>query len=382
MSAQSTPDPAIPGDTGPTSSRGRTKGHRRRPPTGRRRALTVTAWTAAGIVVLGGTGAGYLYFKLNDNLKTVDINQALGTDRPGKADNGSENILVLGSDSRSGTNKKLGGGTDDGSARSDTAMIVHVYEGHKKATVISMPRDTLVDRPECTDAKGATHPAVHGAMFNESYSTGGAACTVKTVESLTGLRMDHYLEVDFNGFEKLIDELGGVQVTTTKSIHDPDSHLNLAAGPHTLSGQQALGLVRTRHGVGDGSDLGRIQLQQAFVKALVEQVKHIGLFTSPKKLYDLADTATKAVTADSDLGSVNSLMSFADGLKGISSSHMTMVTMPVRYDPANPNRVVVVKSKAQLVWDALRNDRPVPKAATEGTATGEAKGVVSAPGAS
>ncbi|WP_229858547.1 LCP family protein, partial [Streptomyces anandii] len=302
--------------------------------------------------------------------------------RPGKADNGSENILVLGSDSRSGTNKKLGGGTDDGSARSDTAMIVHVYEGHKKATVISMPRDTLVDRPECTDAKGATHPAVHGAMFNESYSTGGAACTVKTVESLTGLRMDHYLEVDFNGFEKLIDELGGVQVTTTKAIHDPDSHLNLAAGPHTLSGQQALGLVRTRHGVGDGSDLGRIQLQQAFVKALVEQVKHIGLFTSPKRLYDLADTATKAVTADSDLGSVNSLMSFADGLKGISSSHMTMVTMPVRYDPANPNRVVVVKSKAQLVWDALRKDRPVPKAATEGTATGEAKGVVSAPGAS
>lgn len=116
------------------------------------------------------------------------------------------------------------------------------------------------------------------------------------------------------------------------------------------------------------------------MKALVEQVKHIGLFTSPKRLYDLADTATKAVTADSDLGSVNSLMSFADGLKGISSSHMTMVTMPVRYDPANPNRVVVVKSKAQLVWDALRKDRPVPKAATEGTATGEAKGVVSAPG--
>jgi anionic cell wall polymer biosynthesis LytR-Cps2A-Psr (LCP) family protein len=201
---------------------------------------------------------------------------------------------------------------------------------------------------------------------------------VKTVESLTDLRMDHYLEVDFKGFEKLIDELGGVPVTTTKDIRDPESHLNLKAGTHTLGGEQALGLVRTRHGVGDGSDLGRIQLQQAFIKALVDQVKHLGVFTSPKKLYDLADTATKSVTTDSDLGSVNSLMSFAGGLKGIGSSKMTMVTMPVQYDPANRNRVIVEEKKAEQVWTALKNDRPIPKSATQGTATGEAKGVVSA----
>ncbi|MFF8590848.1 LCP family protein [Streptomyces sp. NPDC015220] len=378
MSAQSTPDPGIPGETGTTSSRRGTtaKGHRRKPPTGRRRALTATVWTAAGIVVLGGTGAGYVYFKLNDNLKTVDINQALGTDRPVKVDNGSENILVLGSDSRSGGNKKLGGGADDGSARSDTAMIVHVYEGHKKASVVSIPRDTLVDRPECTDAQGGAHRAAHNVMFNESYGTGGAACAVKTVESITGLRMDHYLEVDFSGFQKLIDDLGGVQVTTTRAIHDPNSHLNLGAGTHTLDGQQALGLVRTRHGVGDGSDLGRIQLQQAFVKALVNQVRQVGLFTSPKKLYDLADTATKAVTTDSDLGSVNSLVSFAGGLKGIGASQMRMVTMPVQYDTADANRVVVDESKAKQVWNALKADLPIPASATEGTATGEAKDVV------
>ncbi|MFB7115926.1 LCP family protein [Streptomyces sp. NPDC056190] len=378
MPADSTRGPGIPGESGDTGPRRRAKGRRRKPPTGRRRALTAMAWTAAGIVVLGGAGAGFLYFKLNGNLRTIDINQALGGDRPTKADNGSENILVLGSDTRAGGNKKLGGGTDDGSARSDTAMIVHVYEGHKKADVVSIPRDTLVDRPECTDAKGGTHAAAHDAMFNESYSTGGAACAVKTVESMTGLRMDHYLEVDFSGFRKLVDELGGVPVTTTRNIDDPRSHLDLKAGTHTLDGQQALGLVRTRHGVGDGSDLGRIQLQQAFVKALADQVKHIGVLTNPKKLYDLADTATKTVTADSDLGSVNALIAFADGLKGISSSHMTMVTMPVRYDPANPNRVLVEKAKAQQIWNALRNDRPIPKTATEGTATGKASGVVSA----
>ncbi|MEU5279306.1 LCP family protein [Streptomyces asoensis] len=376
MSAQSTPEPGTSGEAGTTSGAAGGSGPRHRRQRGRRKGVLIAAWTAAGILVLGGTGVGYLYLKLNGNIKSVDIDQALGTDRPTKVDNGSENILVLGSDTRSGANKKLGGGADDGSARSDTAMVIHVYEGHKKASVVSIPRDTLIDRPACTDTHGTRHDAASGVMFNSAYSTGGAACAVKTVESISGIRMDHYLEVDFSGFEKLIDELGGVRVTTTKAIDDPDSHLRLKAGTHTLTGEQALGLVRTRHGVGDGSDLGRIQLQQAFVKALVDQVKHVGLFTSGTKLYNLADTATKAVTADSDLGSLKSLMSFASGLKGISAGNMNMVTMPVRYDPENPNRVIVAEAKAKQVWTALENDRPIPKAATEGTATGEAAGVV------
>lgn len=376
MSADSMPEPAIP-QPGAQEPGRRGRGRRRKPRGTGRKALLATAWTAAGVLVLGGAGAGYVYFKLNGNLHSVDINQVLGRDRPTKIDNGSENILVLGSDSRAGSNRKLGGGADDGSARSDTAMIVHVYEGHRKAAVVSVPRDTLVDRPACTDTKGTTHPAATGVMFNEAYSTGGAACAVKSVESLTGIRMDHYLEVDFAGFQRLVDDLGGVPVTTTRAIDDPQSHLRLQAGTHTLDGQQALGLVRTRHGVGDGSDLGRIQLQQAFVKALLGRVENVGVLSDPKKLYDLADTATKAVTTDSDLGSVNSLMDFADGLKGISAQHMTMVTVPVRYDPANPNRVLLEKSKAQLVWNALKHDRPIPEAATKGTATGEANGVVS-----
>jgi LCP family protein required for cell wall assembly len=378
MSAESTPGPGIPGTPGTNGPRNSAKGRRRKPRSRRQKGLMITAWVAAGIVVLGGTGAGYVYFKLNGNIKSVDIDSALGTSRPMKVDNGSENILVLGSDSRAGGNKKLGGGADDGSARSDTAMVVHVYKGHKRASVVSIPRDTIIDRPECTDTHGDTHPAAQGVMFNSAYSTGGAACAVKTVESLTDIRMDHYLEVDFKGFEKLVDELGGVPVTTTKDIKDPESHLDLKAGTHTLDGEQALGLVRTRHGVGDGSDLGRIQLQQAFIKALADQVRHLGVFTNPKKLYDLADTGTKTVTTDSDLGSVNSLMSFANGLKGISSSKMTMVTMPVQYDPANRNRVIVEQTKADQVWTALKHDRAIPRSATEGTATGDAKGVVDA----
>ncbi|MBC7269771.1 MAG: LCP family protein [Streptomyces sp.] len=379
MAAESNPGPGIPGTPGTNGPRHRARGRRRKPRGGRRTGILVAAWAAAGVVVLGGTGAGYVYFKLNGNLDSVDIDHALGTDRPEKADDGSQNILVLGSDTRSDGNDEIGGGTDDGTARSDTAMVVHVHEGRKKASVVSIPRDTVIDRPECTDTDGEEYPAASGVMFNSAYSTGGAACAVKTVESLTGIRMDHYLEVDFGGFQKLVDELGGVEITTTQDIQDSDSHLDLEAGTHQLTGEQALGLVRTRHGVGDGSDLGRIQLQQAFLKALVEQIKDVGLFTSPKKLYDLADTATKAVTTDSDLGSVNSLVSFAGSLKGIGPEDMTMITMPVQYDPADPNRVVLAEKKADRVWKALKEDRPIPESATKGTATGEAKGVVSAP---
>ncbi|MFF7840193.1 LCP family protein [Streptomyces ossamyceticus] len=378
MSAESTLEPATQDASGTAGRHRAPKGRRRKPREGHSRAALAVVWTAAGVLVLGGTGVGYLYFKLNGNLKSVDINQALGTDRPLDVDDGSQDILVLGSDTRSGNNKKLGGGVDDGSARSDTAMIVHVYEGHKKASVVSIPRDTLVERPECTDTHGKTYPAARPAMFNSAYSTGGAACAVKTVESMTGIRMDHYIEVDFAGFEKLINVLGGVDITTTKDIKDPDSHLNLKAGEHTLTGKQALGLVRTRHGVGDGSDLGRIQLQQAFIKALLEQVKEVGIFSNPKKLYDLADTATDAVTTDSDLDDVKDLASFAGGLKGIGAKNMTMVTMPVQYDLADPNRVLVDEAKSKRVWAALRADKPIPKSATKGTATGTAGDVVTA----
>ncbi|WP_329194444.1 LCP family protein [Streptomyces sp. NBC_01435] len=355
----------------------RPTGKRRKKPSRRRRATVIAAWTLAGAVVVGGAGLGYAYVKLNGNLKAVDINAALGKNRPDNVDNGSQDILVLGSDSRSGANSAYG--TDDGAARSDTAMVVHINKGHRTASVVSIPRDTLVTRPECTsDTTGKPVAAEQRAMFNTAYEVGGPACAVKTVEAMSGIRMDHYLEVDFTGFKKLIDELGGVKITTTQAIDDPKSHLKLEPGTHTLDGEQSLGLVRTRKGVGDGSDLGRIQLQQAFIKALMEQVKHVGVFSNPKKLYDLADTATKAVTTDSDLGSVTELTSFANGLKGLGSKNVHMVTLPVEYDPADPNRVVPLESAAQQVWSALKQDKAIPASATEKSAgdKGAAGGVV------
>ncbi|GHB21220.1 LCP family protein [Streptomyces chryseus] len=351
------------------SGRIRGTGKRRKSPEpgARPKALTAAAWTAAAVVLLGGTGLGFVYVQLDGNLKGVDINTQLGGDRPDDVDNGSLDVLVLGSDSRSGDNAKYG--EDEGGARSDTAMVLHVYEGREKAGVVSIPRDTLIDRPACaSDSGGAAVPGAGHQMFNTAYEVGGPACAVKAVEKMSGIRMDHYVEVDFTGFKKLIDELGGVEITTRQAIDDDKSHLHLKPGTHTLGGEQSLGLVRTRKSVGDGSDLGRIQLQQAFIKALINQVKDVGVFTSPKKLLGLADSATKAVTTDSDLASVKELMGFANGLKGIGPGDMKMVTLPVRYDPADPNRVLPLQRQSKRVWDALRQDKPVPASATKGSA--------------
>jgi LCP family protein required for cell wall assembly len=339
----------------------------RRPRPGRR-GLRLAAWCAATALLLVISSATYLYLRFDGNVRGVDINGLLGGHRPADPHNGSMDILVLGSDSRSGANREAGGGTDDGTARSDTAMVIHLHRGHRDASIVSIPRDTLVDRPACRKPDGTDVPAASGVMFNEAYGAGGPACAVRTVETMTGVRMDHYAEVDFTGFQRLVDALGGVKITTARDIADDKSHLRLKAGTHLLDGRQALGLVRTRHGVGDGSDLGRVRLQQAFIRALADRVNSLGLLTSPSRLYTVADSATGALTTDSELASVQALVEFAERLKHLRSERIVMVTMPVRYDVDDPNRVVPYVSEDRQVWAALRADRPIPRAVVRGSA--------------
>ncbi|MER6122322.1 LCP family protein [Streptomyces sp. NPDC001795] len=336
--------------------------------TGRRsRVLKAAGLTLAGALVLAIAAAGWAYWHLNDNIKSVDINNALGDDRPAKAvttpsasasasplPTEALNILVLGSDSRSGKeNQELGGGDSSG-ARSDTAMVVHIDAGRTRATVVSIPRDTLVTRPSCPLSSGGSTAVAYGAMFNSAYEVGGPVCAVKTVESITDVRMDHYLEIDFSGFAKLVDALGGVTVTTDQDIDDDYSHLHLKAGTHRLNGTQALALARTRHGIGDGSDLGRIGLQQKLVKALLEQMASTNLLTDPTKLYRVADAITGSLTTDTGLDSLPELMRLGESLKGLTSSHVKTVMMPVVTAPSDPNRVVAQEPAATELWKSLR----------------------------
>lgn len=319
--------------------------------------------------MLGIGTAGWAYWHLNSNIKSVDINSALGDDRPAKAvttptpsgtasasplPTEAVNILVLGSDSRSGKENKALGGGSSGGARSDTAMVVHIDAGRTKATVVSIPRDTLVTRPSCPLSSGGSTAVAYNAMFNSAYSVGGAVCAVKTVESITNVRMDHYIEIDFSGFAKLVNALGGVTVTTDEDIDDDDSHLKLAAGTHLLNGKQALALARTRHGIGDGSDLGRIGLQQKLVKALLEQISSTNLLSDPTQLYTVADAITGSLTTDTGLDSLTELMSLGESLKGLSADDMKTVTMPVVTAPSNANRVVADEPEASELWESLR----------------------------
>ncbi|MEV6973638.1 LCP family protein [Kitasatospora sp. NPDC093806] len=351
----------------------------KRVPSRRRKLLRAAACALAALVVLGAGAAGYAYHRLNGNIKSVDIDARLGTSRPPTATDGSFNLLVLGSDSRAGGNAGLAGGDTGGTARSDTAMVVHVDQGHTRADVVSIPRDTLVPRPDCVDAQGRTVPGAKRAMFNSAYETGGAACAVKTVEQLSGLRMDHYVEVDFAGFARVVDAIGGATVTTTVAIHDKDSGLDLAAGEHHLDGRQALAFVRTRHGVGDGSDLGRIELQKQMVRSLLKQAGGIGLLGNPVKLWAVGDTLTRSITTDSALASVNSLVGLAEQLKGIGPDQLTMVTLPVVTAPTDPDRVVQQQPQADQLWAALKADRPVPQAVVGAQPVNPAQAAPTAP---
>ncbi|MET7479642.1 LCP family protein [Streptomyces sp. NPDC005648] len=352
------------------TSRPRRRASEPQQPRRKRRVLKWTLISLAALVV-AGAGTGYwIYSDLDGNIKHVDIDKAIGDDRPAKLPTSGQNILILGSDSRAGANGKLVADPDVSGARSDTAMVMHIPEGRTRAVAVSIPRDTLVTRPECTRSDGSTVASAKRVMFNSIYSQVGPACVVKTVEQMSGVRMDHYVEIDFAGFKDLVDAIGGVTVTVDQDIHDRNSGLNITKGTHKLDGTQSLQFVRTRHGIGDGSDLGRIGLQQQFMLALLSEIKKQDLLGSPTKTYKIADTLTAALTTDSGLGSLTKLAEFGRSLNGVDPSSMETIMLPVAYDKIDPNRVVPVQPQDSGLWKALRNDTTIPAWAKKSPATG------------
>ncbi|MGA4960801.1 LCP family protein [Streptomyces pseudogriseolus] len=351
-------------DTPSTSRRRRGQEAPRRRRTGRWILLSLA------VLLVAGAGAAYwLWTDLDGNINGVDINEAIGDDRPEKLPTSGQNILILGSDSRAGDNAELNTGKIAG-ARSDTALVMHIPEGRTQAVAVSIPRDTLVTRPECKDGDGSTVASAERVMFNSIYSQVGPACVVKTVEKMSGVRMDHYVEIDFAGFKDLVDAIGGVEVTVDQDIHDTSSGLDLAAGTHRLDGTESLQFVRTRHGVGDGSDLGRIGLQQEFMIALLGEIKKQDLLGSPTKTYEIADTLTAALTTDSELASLTALADFGRSMNGVDPGSMETIMLPVAYDKQDPNRVVAAEPQASTLWKAIRSDQEIPESAKKSPATG------------
>ncbi|MGW1198182.1 LCP family protein [Streptomyces sp. NPDC002536] len=342
------------------------------------RIRRILLWAFLAVILVTGAGGWWIYHRFESNLRSVDLEEALGKDRPQKVSSGAVDILVLGSDSRSGANAGLAGGDTGGTARSDTAMVLHVPGDRTRATAVSIPRDTLVTRPECRRSDGSTLQSAQRVMFNSVYTEAGPACVVKTVEQMSGVRLDHYIELDFAGFEGLVDALGGVTVTIDRAIDDTSSGLHLPAGEHRLDGARALAFVRTRHGIGDGSDLGRIGLQQQFLIAVLAEVKRQDALGSPAKLYRLADAATKSLTTDTGLASLSALSDFARSMKRVDPGRMATVMLPVVPDRADPNRVVADEPAAGKLWSAVRDDKGIsaaspPKGAIGKSAEGSIK---------
>ncbi len=330
-----------------------------------RRVLTVLA-TVLAVLLVGGTATAFVaYQRLNGNINRVRVDNLLGSekDRPPKVaeDPKAMNILVMGSDKRKGKNALNVEGQ-----RSDTAIVMHLAADRKSATAVSIPRDTMVPIPACTLDDGSVVPAQTLQMFNEAFSEGGPACTIKTVEKLTKIRIDNYVVVDFGGFKDMVDALGGVRVCLPYAVNDPQSHLNLSAGTHTVRGQQALAYVRTRHGLGDGSDLSRIDRQQAFIGSMVSKVKNKGLLLRPDRLLSFLGAATSSLTTD--YGSLKDMAGLAQDVRGLPTKDVTFLTAPNQPWSENPNRVELKKSAA-TVWRALRFDQPLPGKEPKPTST-------------
>jgi len=313
----------------------------------------------AVLVATASTTAFVAYYRLNGNITAQDLDKVLGDDRPAKVaekaeDREAENILLMGSDKRKGENAVNVEGE-----RSDTTILLHLAADRESAVMVSIPRDSVVDIPECMREDGSTLPARSAQMFNSAFSEGGAACTIRTVEKLTDIRIDHHVVIDFTGFKDMVNALNGVPVCVPTDVTDSKSHLDLKAGTHTVKGQQALAYVRTRHALGNGSDLSRIDRQQAFLGSMVSKVRSTGLLLRPDRLYNFLAAATNSLTTDPGLASLNKLRKLAQDVKGIDTKDVTFVTVPNEPYVNDPNRVQF-KPSANALWNSLRFDQPLP----------------------
>jgi LCP family protein required for cell wall assembly len=328
--------------------------------------LRVALVTTLAVALLATAGLGWIYLKLSGGIATFD-GDGLSKNRPRASAMKGENILVIGSDARNDGNSALGGGSTDDVGRSDTAFLLHVHADHQHAVAVSIPRDALVDIPPCKLPDGTWTEPQSQAMFNSAFSVGqtekgNPSCTQNTVEHLTGLRVDHTVVVDFKGFAALTDVVGGVRVCLPQAIYQKDLNPHRATrgdlifekGEQTVSGEKALDYVRVRHGIGDGSDIGRIKRQQAFVAGLLKKIKSDGL--TPTRLLPLATAATRSMTFDPGLGTVDKLVSFAMSLENIDLHHTKFVTVPWRYEGS---RIALVEPEASELWKALRTDRTI-----------------------
>lgn len=331
----------------------------------RRRVLRWSA-TVLAVVILGTAGAGYLYYQhLNANIKKEKLNlgdTTIAEPTPNAFGQIPLNILIIGSDARdTEENQKLGGAKENfgGPPLADVQMLLHLSADRTNMSVVSMPRDTLLDIPKCTDPdSGEVYGALTHTMTNQSLERGGPGCTVATWEKLTGIRIDHFMMVDFSGVVSMADAIGGVPVCVNANIYSHTSEgkgsgLKLKKGTTYIKGKQALQWLRTRYGFEDGSDIARAKAQHQYMNSMVRELRENATITNPNKLRRLAEEATDALTVDEGLGDVAKLYDLSTELRKVEPARITMTTMPFTYVGA---RVVPKEGDAEKLFRLVGED--------------------------
>ena len=326
-----------------------------------RRLLRWAVLSLCTVLVVTLGVAAYLVESLSANIRHQALLQPGETQAAEPVDgfgNSPMNILVIGSDTRDTAADCSIGGDCGGGANADVEMVVHLSADRSNATIMSIPRDTMVTMPSCVDT--ADNTATNGGVQAQITTSlqWGPSCTQKAVHELTGLTIDHYVVVDFSGVETLSNALGGVQVCVTNKMYDRDSGLRLNQGPNTVEGVSALQFVRTRHGFYDGSDLGREKAQHYFLAAMIRQVRRTMNLSDAGTLLSVANAATRALTVDDGLSGLTNLMSLATTMNRVPTGRISFVTMPWKLDPTNLNRVLEDQPYAQQMFRNIRGDVP------------------------
>ena len=316
-----------------------------------------------GSVVVAGTLVWSTARQIRPGTQLLDASGKVAPLPQVGALSGGANILLAGTDTRTGQGGEFNSADQldgsSGAGSNDVTMVLHIAADHQSATVISIPRDLIAPIPECPDPSGGTISARSQGMFNTTLSEGGLSCVVLTAEQLTGLNIQYAATIDFDGVIGMADAVGGVTVCLDAPIDDPSAGLSLPAGVQKISGGTALAFVRTRYGVGDGSDLGRISNQQVFLSALARQVMNGGVLANPIVLYQLANAAVKNLRTSASLSDPTTMVSLALALKSISLSNIVFVQYPVVTDPDNVNRVVPNDDAVAALNAALAADTPL-----------------------
>lgn len=314
----------------------------------------------SGVILLVASVAGIFGFAARNLAGNIEALEIISSPKP-VAETGPLNILLMGTDTRTDQGGGFGSEVEyGGTGRSDTTILIHLSNDRKSAIAVSIPRDSVVNIPACTKEDGTT-VAERTDLFNSAFASAGPACTVKTLETLTGVTVNHAVIVDFIGFSNVVDALGGIKVCLTEAIDEPVENgagIQLPAGVQVVDGKNALGLMRARYSLADGSDLRRIERQQELISITIDQITDMNLITDLPALYKVLNAATSSLRMDPGLSDLDSLVTLSTSLSSMGSQNVSFVTVPYESTP-DGNRVQWTESANEL-WSAIINDTGWP----------------------